>query len=143
LPELEQREEVISGEFNSQDVANTLLVYARIGRKPGEWLMMLPEGRPGADIRADEITVCYKHAVGVYDNGEEAAGAADGAAGVAGGSDLRGVQLAVNCKNAVGVCDNGNNAGGADDGAAGAAGAGDIRGVQLAACCKHAVGVCE
>jgi hypothetical protein len=62
---------VISGEFNSQDAANTLLVYARMCRKPGEWLMMLPEGRAGADIRADQIAVCCQHAVGVYHHGDE------------------------------------------------------------------------
>jgi hypothetical protein len=36
---LERRAEAISGEFNSQDVANTLWAYATMGRKPGERLM--------------------------------------------------------------------------------------------------------
>ena len=42
---IEQRAEAISGEFNSQAVANTLWAYATMGRKPGERLMGLLEGR--------------------------------------------------------------------------------------------------
>ena len=98
--------------------------------KPGERLIGLPEGRAGADIRADQIAVCCKHAVGVYDNGQEAAGAADGAAGGAGGGNIRAVQLAVNCKHAVGVCGSGDTARAADDGAAGGC---KPRGVQYVA----------
>jgi hypothetical protein len=37
--------EVISGEFKPQEVANTLWAYATMGRKPGERLMGLLEGR--------------------------------------------------------------------------------------------------
>jgi hypothetical protein len=36
---------VISGEFNSQEVANTLWAFATMGRKPGERMMGLLEGR--------------------------------------------------------------------------------------------------
>jgi hypothetical protein len=34
LPELEQRAEAISGEYNSQNVANTLWAFATMGTKP-------------------------------------------------------------------------------------------------------------
>jgi hypothetical protein len=33
---LERRAEVMSGEFNSQEVANTLCAFATMGTKPGE-----------------------------------------------------------------------------------------------------------
>ena len=39
LPELERRAEAISGEFNSQNVANTLWAFAMMGTKPGEQMM--------------------------------------------------------------------------------------------------------
>ena len=42
---LERRAEAISGEFNSQDVANTLWAFATMGRKPGERMMGQLEGR--------------------------------------------------------------------------------------------------
>jgi hypothetical protein len=42
------RAEEISGEFNSQAVANTLWAYATMGRKPGERVMGLLEGRAEA-----------------------------------------------------------------------------------------------
>jgi len=42
---LEGRAEAISGEFNSQNVANTLWAYATMGRKPGERMIDLLEGR--------------------------------------------------------------------------------------------------
>jgi hypothetical protein len=45
---LEGRAEAISGEFNSQEVANTLWAYATMGRKPGERVMRLLEGRAEA-----------------------------------------------------------------------------------------------
>ena len=38
---------------------------SRMGMKLGERLMGQPERRAGADIRADQIAVCCKHAVGV------------------------------------------------------------------------------
>ncbi len=43
-----QRAETISGEFNSQDVANTLWAFATMGRKPGEWMMGQLERRAEA-----------------------------------------------------------------------------------------------
>jgi hypothetical protein len=45
---LEGRAEAISGEFNSQNVANTLWAYATMGRQPGERLMGMLEGRAEA-----------------------------------------------------------------------------------------------
>ncbi len=45
---LEERAEAISGEFDSEDVSNTLWAYARMGRKPGERLMGLLEERAEA-----------------------------------------------------------------------------------------------
>jgi hypothetical protein len=39
LPELERRAEAISGEFNSQNVANTLWAFATMGTKPGKRMM--------------------------------------------------------------------------------------------------------
>ncbi len=36
---LERRAETISGEFNSQNVANTLRAFATMGTKPGERMM--------------------------------------------------------------------------------------------------------
>ena len=38
MGQLERRAETISGEFNSQAVANTLWVFATMGTKPGERL---------------------------------------------------------------------------------------------------------
>ena len=45
---LEGRAEAIAGEFNPQEVANTLWAYATIGRQPGERVMGLLEGRAEA-----------------------------------------------------------------------------------------------
>jgi hypothetical protein len=39
MGELERRAEAISGDFNAQDIANTLWAYATMGTKPGERLM--------------------------------------------------------------------------------------------------------
>jgi hypothetical protein len=39
MGQLERWAETISGEFNSQDVANTLWVYATMGTKPGARMM--------------------------------------------------------------------------------------------------------
>ena len=50
---LEGRTEAISGELNSQEVANTLWSYAKMGRKPGERLMGLFEGR--AEVTSGEF----------------------------------------------------------------------------------------
>ena len=45
---LEGRMEMISGEFDSEDVPDTLEEYALMERKPGERLMGLLEGRADA-----------------------------------------------------------------------------------------------
>jgi hypothetical protein len=39
LPDLEQWTEVMSGVFNSQEIANTLWAFAKMGRKVGERMM--------------------------------------------------------------------------------------------------------
>ena len=44
MGQLEGRAEAISGEFNSQDVANTLWAFATMGTKLGERMMGQPEG---------------------------------------------------------------------------------------------------
>jgi hypothetical protein len=46
---LEGRAEAISGEFNSQAVANTLWAYATMGRKPGEPRVFAAGGAGGVD----------------------------------------------------------------------------------------------
>jgi hypothetical protein len=48
MGQLERRAEAISGEFNSQNVANTLWAFARMGRKPGERMMGQLEQRAEA-----------------------------------------------------------------------------------------------
>ena len=45
---LERQAEAISGEFNSQDVANTLWAFATMGMKPGERMMGQLERRAEA-----------------------------------------------------------------------------------------------
>ncbi len=69
--------------------------------------------------------------MGVCDDGEEAEGAADRAAGAVGGGDIMGLQLAGCCKHAVGVCEIWEEGGGIGttlgDGAAGAAGGCNVR----------------
>jgi hypothetical protein len=45
MGQLERRAEAMSGEFNSQDVANTLWAFATMGTKPGERMMGLLERR--------------------------------------------------------------------------------------------------
>jgi hypothetical protein len=39
MGQLERRAEAISGEFNSQDVANTLWAFATMGIRPGKRMM--------------------------------------------------------------------------------------------------------
>ena len=39
IPELEGRAEALAGTFNTQNVANTLTAYAKIGRGPGVMMM--------------------------------------------------------------------------------------------------------
>jgi hypothetical protein len=70
---LEGRSEVRS-EFNEQDVANTLWVYATMGRNRVE-VRGSGHGSTGGedrgDIRGVQIVDCYKHVMGVFDKGEE------------------------------------------------------------------------
>ncbi len=71
---LEGRSEVISGEFNEQDVTNTLWVYATMGRNRMEVRGSghgSTGGEDGGDIRGVQIVDCYKHVMGVFDKGEE------------------------------------------------------------------------
>jgi hypothetical protein len=42
---LERRVETIPGEFNSQEVANTMWTFSTMGRKPGERMMGYLERR--------------------------------------------------------------------------------------------------
>ena len=82
-----------------QEIANILHMMAIA-------IQDLPFARAGAagggDIRGVQLAECCKHAVGVCNNGDKAAGADDGSSGAAGGGDIRGVQLAGYCKHAVG-----------------------------------------
>jgi uncharacterized alpha-E superfamily protein len=58
LLELERRAEAISGEFNSQNVANTLWAFATMGKKPGERMMGQLERRAEAisgEFTAQEV----------------------------------------------------------------------------------------
>ncbi len=55
--------------------------------------------------------------MGVFHNGEEAGGAADGTVGGAGGGDGKTVQLTECFKHVVDICDHGEEAGGSADGA--------------------------
>jgi hypothetical protein len=48
MGQLERRTEAISGEFNSEAIANTLWAFARMGTKPGERMMGLLERRAEA-----------------------------------------------------------------------------------------------
>jgi hypothetical protein len=48
MGQLEGRAEAIAGEFNSQDIANTMWAYATMGTMPGERLMGKLEGRAEA-----------------------------------------------------------------------------------------------
>ncbi len=48
LPELERWAEAVSGEFKSQEVANTLWAFATRGTKLGEWMMGQLERRAEA-----------------------------------------------------------------------------------------------
>jgi hypothetical protein len=48
MRELEGRVEAKAGTFNAQDVANTLLAYATMGREPGAGMMRELEGRAEA-----------------------------------------------------------------------------------------------
>ena len=73
---LEGRAEVISGEVNSQHVANTLWAFATMGRKPGAD-DGAAGGAVGGDIRGVQLAGCCKHAVGVCNNGQRAGGADD------------------------------------------------------------------
>jgi len=75
--QLEEWADTISGEFNSQDVANTLWAFSTMGRKPGKRTMGQLEERTEAIFQAAESC---KRTVGVGDNWEAAGGADAGAA---------------------------------------------------------------
>ncbi len=63
MRQLERRAEVISGEFNPQNVANTLWAFATMGTKPGEWMMGQLERRAEAP---DTCSFCaFPRALGV------------------------------------------------------------------------------
>ena len=138
---LEERAETISGKFKSKHVSTTLWAYGKMGRKQGERLMGLLEERAEAMFTSLSVSDTWAYAE-MGDDGEEAGGTADGAAGGADGDDIWGVHLAGCFRSAVRVCENGVDAGGGIDGAAGGAGGGDIRGVHLTECFRHVVGVC-
>jgi len=93
MGQLELRVQEISGEFNSQAVANTLWAFATMGTKPGERMMGQLELRV-EEISGEFNSQARKHAVGVCDNGLEAGGADDGAAGAEGGGDIKAVHVA-------------------------------------------------
>jgi hypothetical protein len=101
---------VITGEFNTQDIANTLYVFAgTMGTKTGDRMGELADG---GDIRRVQLAGHIKHAVGVCDDGHKAGGQGEfmprmEEMGGAGGGDVRGVQRAGHCKHTVGVCDTG------------------------------------
>ncbi len=54
MRQLEERAEAMSGEFTSQEFANTLWSYATMRRKPGEQLMEKLEGR--SEVMSGEFT---------------------------------------------------------------------------------------
>jgi hypothetical protein len=54
MGQLERRAEAISGEFNSQDISNTLWAFATMGAKPGESVMGQLERR--AEVISGEFT---------------------------------------------------------------------------------------
>jgi hypothetical protein len=54
MRQLEERAEAISGEFTSQEFANTLWAYATMSRKPGQRIMEKLEGR--AEVMSGEFT---------------------------------------------------------------------------------------
>ena len=45
----------------------------------------------GDDIRGVQLKSCYKHSVGVFDDGNNTGGSDDRSDGAAGGGDIRGV----------------------------------------------------
>jgi hypothetical protein len=140
MGQLERRTEAISGEFNTQDVANLLWAFTTMGTKPGDRMMGQLERRVET-ISGDFNSQDVANLLWVFTTmGTKQGGVYDGTAGATDGGDIRGVQLTGCCKLDVDVCDDGYKAGGSDDGAAGAADGDDIRGFQLAGCCKHALG---
>ena len=159
MGQFERWTEVISGEFNSQAVANTPWAFVTMGTNPGErmtgqlerWVETISgdfkfqlEGHCkhtlcGRLRRGVQLAGGCKHVVGVCDDGDKVGRSDIRAAGAKDGGDIRGVQLAGHFKHSVGVCDDKDKVGGTDDGAAGAVGGGDCRGFQVAGCCKHTV----
>jgi hypothetical protein len=58
MGELEGWVEAISGEFKSEEVANTLWAFATMGTMPGEPMMGELERPGGGDIRGVQLTGC-------------------------------------------------------------------------------------
>jgi len=122
----ERRAYAILWEFNSQNAANTLWVYATMGRKPGERMMEQLQRRVQAISREFNSQV-VANTLWAYATMGRKPGADDGAAGAQTEAILWEFN-SQNVANTLGVCDNGDQAGAADDGSSGAAGGGDIRG---------------
>jgi hypothetical protein len=102
MGQLEWRTETISGEFNSQEVANTMWAFATMGTKPGERMMGKLEWRPetiSEEFNSQEVanTLWAFATMGTNPGGSD-----DGEAGETNGGDIRGVQLAGGCKLAMG-----------------------------------------
>jgi len=78
MGQLERRAEAIPGEFNSQNIANTLWAYATIGSEPAERMARQLE-RPGeARYQGSSAAGSCKHAVGVCETGNKAGGLNEG-----------------------------------------------------------------
>ena len=59
MGQLERRAEVISGKFNSQNIANTLWVFPTMGTKPGDRMMGQLERRSeeiSGEINSHHVT---------------------------------------------------------------------------------------
>ena len=93
---LEGRAEAISGEFNSQNVANTLWAYATIATKPEQRMIRQLKRKEAisGELNSQDVANCTQTRFGRMRRWEKAGGADDGAAGAAGGGDIKGVQLA-------------------------------------------------
>ena len=102
-------------DFGARHIANTLHIVAKRYKPTGNLLLALERPAEAISVEFNSQAVCFKHSVGVCDDGDKAGEADDGAAGAAGGGDIRRVQLAECCSCAVGVCNDGDKAGGACD----------------------------
>ena len=84
----------MSGEFNSQAIANTLCAFATMGKQPGQRMM-----RQQLE-RGVQFAGFGKHAVGVCENWGKAGGVDDEEAGAAGGGGMKGIYLAATSSDA-------------------------------------------